>query len=518
MQRRSFLEYLAGVFSFFFFLPVALKSSPFRSIQTKNEEINVVSDAERIDSSIPSLQKWGYLYISVEDFAQAMHFGIYTNDEKKKSVLYLQKDRITFTANNTFVKVNDQIVQVPLESVWVEGEVWAPLKYFIPLINKYSVLYVNYNSESRKITVEPTGVNITGVRITEKENGTLIQVQASRKFEERELVLDIRNNYFHIDIYGGKVDPERFSTISGAGIISSVEGIQLGETASLMFKLKGNILSRDLVLNDDSNDFYVNLRTRESLDSGESERERIKQELEEQRQRWMIDTIVLDAGHGGKDPGAIGYSKINEKDLVLPITLELGKIIEKELPEVRVVYTRTKDVFIPLWKRTKIANDVDAKLFISVHCNSNRSRKPNGFETYFLSSEKDEKAKDVVLKENSAIEYEESQDQERYEGLNFILATMLQSVNIKRSQFLASKIQNSLKLKLDKLGMASRGVKQGPFWVLVGATMPNVLVESGYISNKYEEKLLRQKTTQKKIADGIFTGIKEYKSEIENAS
>jgi len=146
-----------------------------------------------------------------------------------------------------------------------------------------------------------------------------------------EIILDIRTNYFHIDVYGGKIDPLRLSTVSGAGIISSVEGIQLGETASLMFKLKGDILSRDLVLNGESSDFYVNLRTKETLESEESERERIKQELEEQRKKWMIDTIVLDAGHGGKDPGAIGYSKVKEKDLVLPITLQLGKIIENEI-------------------------------------------------------------------------------------------------------------------------------------------------------------------------------------------
>ena len=226
---------------------------------------------------------------------------------------------------------------------------------------------------------------------------------------------------------------------------------------------------------------------------------------------------MLDAGHGGKDPGAIGYSKAKEKDLVLPMTLTLGKLIEKELPDVRVVYTRKKDIFIPLWKRTKIANDVGAKIFISLHCNSNNSRRPSGFETWFISAEKDAKAKDVVLKENSAIEYEASQDVKRYEGVNFILATMLQSDNVRRSQFLASEVQKSLKSKLSKIGMNSRGVKQGPFWVLVGATMPNILVEAGYISNSYEEKLLKQKTTQNKIAAGILEGIKTYKTEVEKA-
>jgi N-acetylmuramoyl-L-alanine amidase len=518
MQRRNFLKYLALLFSAIIYLPESVKSAVRQVFIKGTKNIRIYSKAEKIDTVVPFIRKWDHIFIPVEDFAQAMHYGLYTNEEKKKCVLYIARDRITFTANNTFIKVNDELVQVPMESIWEDGEVWAPLTYFIPVMSKYSALFLQYDESGKKISVEPNDINISEVQIFEKENGTLIRVSASKKFSEKDIVLDIRNNYFHIDVYGGKINPERFATISGAGIISKVEGIQLGETASLVFKLKGDILSRDLVLNGDSNDFYVNLRTRESLSDEESDREKLKQELESQRKRWMIDTIVLDAGHGGKDPGAIGYSKSKEKDLVLLITLKLGKIINKHMPDVRVVYTRQKDVFIPLWKRTKIANDVDAKLFVSIHCNASTSRRPNGFETFFLSSEKDEKAKDVVLKENSAIEFEESHDQKRYEGLNFILATMLQSVNVKRSQFLATNIQTSLESKLKKLGMTNRGVKQGPFWVLVGATMPNVLVESGYLSNRHEEKLLKKNTTQQKIAAGIFAGIQKYKAEIEEAS
>jgi N-acetylmuramoyl-L-alanine amidase len=197
------------------------------------------------------------------------------------------------------------------------------------------------------------------------------------------------------------------------------------------------------------------------------------------------------------------------------MALSLGKLIQQKMPDIKVVYTRKRDVFIPLWKRTKIANDVEANLFISIHCNSNVSSRPNGYETYFVDADKNAKATDVVLKENAAIEFEESQDRKRYEGVNFILAAMLQSDNIRRSQFLASEVQNSLKSKLKKIGMTSRGVKQGPFWVLVGATMPNILVECGYISNKHEEKLLLKQMTQKKIAEGIFAGLQKYKSEVE---
>ncbi len=403
-----------------------------------------------------------------------------------------------------------------MECFWNQDAVWVPVRYFSALLDKYTVYSFSYNAGSGEFTIEESNVNITGVRLSARENGTLIDVYAVKKFSEREVTLDIRNNWLHIDIYGARVDTASIGSVPPGGIISQIRAFQLDETASLSFKLKKEVVAKDLVMDLDGNDFHVNLRTKEVI-AENFEREKLKHELEEQKKRWRIDTIVLDAGHGGKDPGAVGYSKTREKDLVLPMALMLGKMIQDKLPDVSVIYTRKKDVFIPLWQRTKIANDVGAKLFISIHCNSNVSSRPTGYETFFVSAEKDDKATDVVLKENAAIEFEGSQDRQRYEGVNFILATMLQSDNIKHSQFLASEVQNSLNSKLNKLGMNSRGVKQGPFWVLVGATMPNILVETGYISNKYEEKLLKKTTTQKKIAEGILSGIIKYKDEVEKA-
>ena len=512
MLRRSFLVSFSGIFSALTFFPRRLLSK----LLPVSGSYRLYSSSFQIETEIQTITSMELEFISIEDFAQLMHFGIYTNEEKRKSVLYLERTKVTFTAENTFIKINSQVVQVPLECIWQDDEVWIALKYFVPLISKYTPIFATLDQTGRIITIEQTDVNITGIQIAKKENGTLIEVQSSRRFSDKDIVLDIRNGYFHIDIYGGKINPESVSAVPGGGIIENVQGFQMGEMASIAFKLKHDILSRDLVFSDSSPDFYVNLRTSEGLGDND-ERDRIREDLDEQKKRWLIDTIVLDAGHGGKDPGAIGYNNIREKDIVLPIILKLGRIIEEKMPDVNVVYTRKRDVFIPLWKRTKIANDADAKLFISVHCNSNKSSRPNGFETYFLSAEKEDKAKDVVLKENSAIEYEESRDQKRYEGLSFILATMLQSVNVKHSQFLATNIQESLLTKLDKLGMSDRGVKQGPFWVLVGATMPNVLVESGYVSHKHESRLLSSETTQKKIAEGIYIGIEKYKEKIENS-
>lgn len=520
MQRRNFITFISSSISTFFLNPRALFSKNSKTGLLFDEsaqlagKITIRSDSLRVNEPLQLITRWDYLFISLEDLAHALNLGVYTNEQKKKSVLYIEKDRITFTADNTFIKFNDQVLQIPLECIWYEDAVWVPLNYAIPILDQYTPFSWNYKADEKELRLEETDINITGVRIVAKENGTLIDVFSTKRFKEKEVILDIRNRWLHIDVYGAKIEPASITAVKPAGIISKIQAFQMDETASLSFKLKKEVLSKELVFDPMGSDFHVNLRTKEVI-AENREHEKLKEGLEERKKMWRVDTIVLDAGHGGKDPGAIGYSKVKEKDLVLSMTLTLGKMIEQELPDVQVIYTRKKDVFIPLWKRTKIANDVGAKIFISLHCNSNNSRRPTGFETYFVSADKDTKAKNVVLKENSAIDFEATQDLKRYEGVNFILATMLQSDNLRRSQFLASEVQQSLKLKLSKIGMSSRGVKQGPFWVLVGATMPNILVEAGYISNSYEEKLLKQKTTQKKIAEGILSGIKQYKSEVE---
>ncbi len=530
MQRRKFLYYGNLLLAAVSIWPgkllgrVSLGSTRLSGLATKDNRISVIAASLQIEGQLATMEKWGYLYVNLAEFAQTLHFGIYTNEERRKTVLYIGQERITFSADNTFINVNGQIVQTTLESLWLDNQMWVPLDHLAAILNKYTTLTLNLNKELNQLSIGRTDVNVTGIKIAEKDNGTMIQVFATKKFSEKDIVLDIRYNYFHIDIFGAKINPQSIAAAATTGIISKIEAFQLGETASIGFRLKGEILGRDLVLNTDSNDFYVNLRTREVLgveeeqaQPGGEQTQKVKDELDQQKKKWLVDTVVIDAGHGGKDSGALGFSKIKEKDIVLPIALTLGDLIQKNMPEVRVIYTRDRDVFIPLWKRTKIANDAGANLFISVHCNSNLNRNANGSETYFLSADKDTKATEVVLKENSAIEFEESEDKQRYEGLNFILATMLQSVNIKHSQYFASLIQNFLNDKLEKVGIVSRGVKQGPFWVMVGATMPNVLIEAGYISNKHEERILSQASTQKKIAEGIFNGLRQYKEDIENA-
>jgi N-acetylmuramoyl-L-alanine amidase len=179
--------------------------------------------------------------------------------------------------------------------------------------------------------------------------------------------------------------------------------------------------------------------------------------------------------------------------------------------------TRDKDVFIPLRERTQIANRSKGKLFVSIHANSNRKRAIGGFETYILGESKGEKASEVALIENSVIDFEAQAEKKQYEGINFILATMAQNAFLKQSQYLAAIVQDELDARLSAYKVKNRGVKQGPFWVMVGASMPNVLVETAFISNRKEAKLLRKSSVQKQIASALYAGIHKYKEDIERA-
>jgi len=236
-----------------------------------------------------------------------------------------------------------------------------------------------------------------------------------------------------------------------------------------------------------------------------------------QKKHPKLDVIVLDAGHGGKDPGAIGTKGYKEKQATLAIVEKLGALIEKEMPEVKVVYTRKSDKFIELYRRGEIANEHKGKLFISIHCNSTPEKptKAGGMATYILRPGKTDAAIKVASRENAVIEYEKNK--KRYDALSdidFILTSMSRSQDVKFSEKFAGLVQKEL---VKSVGFKNHGVSQAGFFVLIGASMPNVLIETGYISNLKEEAYLKSSAGQAKYAKGILEAIQKYKGVYEGS-
>ena len=225
-------------------------------------------------------------------------------------------------------------------------------------------------------------------------------------------------------------------------------------------------------------------------------------------------TVVLDAGHGGKDPGALGQ-RIKEKDINLEIVLKLGELIKKNNPDVKVIYTRSKDVFVELGERARIANRNNADLVISVHTNAAQSKSANGTETYALGLAKSAENLDVAKRENSVILLEDDYST-KYEGIDptsaesYIMIDFMQSSYLEQSINLASYIQDQFRTNAKRV---DRGVRQGIFWVLRATSMPSVLVEVGYISNKAEEAYLAQSSSRQKIAESIYNAFSHYKTD-----
>lgn len=229
--------------------------------------------------------------------------------------------------------------------------------------------------------------------------------------------------------------------------------------------------------------------------------------------RPVLKTIVIDAGHGGKDPGCHGAAA-NEKTVCLSIALKLGALIKSKYPEIKVIYTRDRDVFVELNERASIANRSKADLFICIHANS-ASPAAYGSETYVLGLHRTESQMHVAERENSTI-FLEDDNGAKYNSFDMspdaIIARQLQlSVFLDQSINFADKLQKEFK----KLGRYDRGVKQAGFLVLYKTTMPSVLIETGFLTNPSEEKFLGDTIGQRKMANSMFAAFENYKNEME---
>ena len=231
------------------------------------------------------------------------------------------------------------------------------------------------------------------------------------------------------------------------------------------------------------------------------------------KERPTIKTVVIDAGHGGKDPGCHGASA-NEKNVCLSIALKLGELIKKKFPEIKVVYTRDKDVFVELDERANIANKAKADLFICIHANS-ASPSAYGAETYVLGLHRTESQQHVAERENSTIFLEDDKG-EKYKEFDMspdaLIARQIQlAVFLDQSILFAEKLQKEFK----SIGRYDRGVRQAGFLVLYKTTMPSVLIETGFLTNPNEEKFLADVDGQTKMANSMFAAFEKYKNELE---
>lgn len=500
---------------------------PFAGMRAQQNAVRIefAGDSSR-STVIGAFRRGGTLYASLSDLAQVFSLATYENTETHKLEVKLPPLRMKVAGGNPFVIITDDqdhksISQLPQEVVYAANAYFVPLDAFLPLFRPAFGINAAFNPWTGVLGIgTPSAASffdIPAIHLEPKANGMLIRIAARKKLSDYESWMRA-DNWLYLTVADARADIAAINAVTPTGLVKQIIAIQSPTAVQLTFRLSGKIATSEIVPDDSSNDLLLSIRrlSREEISPPVKKDREVPADLEGQRKRSELDVIVLDAGHGGYDPGTIGVTGVREKTVSLGIVLKLGALITKNLPGVKVVYTRKDDRFVELDKRGKIANEAGGKLFISVHCNA-LPRKPSvtrGFEVYLLRPGRTEDAIAIAERENSVIEMEEGSP-ERYQKLteqNFILVAMAQSAHVKASEMFADLTQKEL---ASRTAIPNRGVKQAGFYVLVGAAMPNVLIETAYLSNREDERFLKSDAGQQKIADALLRAIKKYKEEYE---
>ncbi|MCX7834656.1 MAG: N-acetylmuramoyl-L-alanine amidase [bacterium] len=456
--------------------------------------------------------------IDMVSFSKALEYATQV-DSNGNWLTVKTNPQLMFKVNNPFVRYGTKIIQLKT-AVQKDFDVyWVPLDWTISFFQSISIEKMEYDSRQSLLTVQPTKAVWSGVtlsKISETEAQIVLHVPRGPTVK-----YTVKDSLVMFEVFGATTQSKNFKIKASPGFIANNKLILDKQPHLLHLKFQSKIEKIESI---DARTFKVILTPKTlgqdsktmitpelatpspPTDKGATKEGLQSLSVKDAQKKWLIDCIVIDAGHGGHDPGAIG-NKLREKDITLDIALRLKKILSKE-KTLKIVMTRETDIFIPLQDRTKIANRENGKLFLSIHVNSAKNKKARGIETYFLSPARTEKALEVAEFENQVIRLE--QDTSAYQKLtdeNFILLTMAQSQFIRESQDLAFLVQRTA---VKRLGLEDRGVDQAGFYVLVGASMPAILFETAFISNSQDAKVLRSEAGRQAYAEALAKAILEF--------
>ena len=502
-------------------------------------KISVSKGAEK--GHISYISKKGVTYLSAKDLSKILSGNFYYNPTAAKIEMKFENYKLKVTAKNQFFVLSSkfnyekEVYQIPISTLAIKNDVFIPAIYslkFVEMayqkkliysddeknlivtsesINVFEKLDDTYNSniivEKKKRESIDSAYDIYGIEVSEMANGTLIRLKSKRRINMfRSSILDGKLMFF---VSGVSIDPNFVKQFNPTGVVRKVNVKHVKGNIQIEFALKnGTSISNSMQSSSkdvDTDDILISIQN-DALD-------KFRKDISAEKEKWNFDVLIIDAGHGGKDGGAVGITGVKEKDVNLGIALELERIIKQKMSDVKVVQTRRTDKFIELAERGRIANKNSGKLFISIHANSlagKKRRNVQGFEVYLLRPGRTQEAIGVAEFENSVIDFEK--DKAKYKELtdeNFILVSMAHSAYMRYSERFAGILDQNWSRNIKAI--PSRGVKQAGFYVLVGASMPSVLVETGFLSNKKDSAYLNSKKGQREIANAIFKTVVDYR-------
>ena len=429
----------------------------------------------------------GVEYLFAEDWAKTTGGTLLRDREGRGFTIQVKGHEVVFLRENPFVRVDGRLQSFPLSPQIENGEPLLPIAILEDLFDLLLERDIRWDPSKRRMRVEGLPRNIRGIEFRGDLLKSEVVLSVDGPLRVETSTTDLGRLILRIE--EGRMRTEEIRFTRGFGAIEKVEGEQLEHSCKILFHLKKGFQGDVQV---DSNTILIVFTPSEGSAGKKGRR---------------LDWIVLDPGHGGADPGAIGPSGVKEKEVALEIAKRLKKYLVEKIG-VKVVMTREKDLFLSLSERARIANEAKADLFISIHCNASPKKKNSGgVETYFLSVAKTDWARAVEERENAALLLEEH-PKETSITLQSILSDIAQNEFLNESSQLAEVVQEEI---AQRVTIENRGISQAGFYVLSKNYRPAILVESAFLTHPKEERLLKQGKFQEKIAQGILEGVKRFK-------
>jgi N-acetylmuramoyl-L-alanine amidase len=465
-------------------------------------------------------------YVSIIDLAETYNLKI-DYDPGLNSMTVIRGDNTLKLHNlSRHMDVNNAVANLMAPARLFHGSMYVPAATFCSLFSAMVPGTIAWDEKEWALSSSGSVGSVRTIDFEKRLHGTLIRIGMTELLDYEDILQDTGSQkWLHVKLKNGVLDPDSLVIAQPLGMVNSVRTTARDGEMFVSFLVADNMERYDITGNHESEEIMISLREKRAMQLANNDLSgnipgEIPFDSTHNGDIWIIDTIVVDPGHGGRDPGAVGPKGTKEKDIVLAISKELKKIADKR-GEIKTILTRSDDTFLSLRKRAHIAIENNGKLFISIHANSTRNKRVSGMEVYFLSQAKEESAKRVAELENASAKLEDNPDY--YASLASLLDNEKMPQEIKEiygdmafNAFLTES-QNMCSILLDsaisKTRQKNRGVKQAPFYVMLGtqAAMPSVLFEIGFISNANEEKLLKRASHQRRIAESIYNAVITFK-------
>jgi len=480
------------------------------SSPAQTEKINIAIAGG--DEEVQSFDKAGITYFSFSEFTEIIG-GMLDWETVGQIVCYkIDTTRFDFLLGSAYFKLGDSIFNMVYAAEFQDGQLYLPAETFIQFLDGVISEKITWDKEKKLIRVDSEYFNVTDLTISRKANGLLIEI-----FLTSSLAYDVfitEGNWVNISIRDGKINRTRILSRLDRRLMYDLKVHQLVESEQVSFRMRRKVNNWHHKL------VYGPPRIQISIEDGDFDIDETMP-VASIGPDSRIDVIVIDPGHGGEDYGAIGPRGTREKDVALDIAKELAKLIRKD-KQFKVIMTRDRDKTITLQDRARIANDAAADLFISIHANANLKDHIRGWNVFFLAPAKNDSARAVAQFENSAFLREQAQvrsapdevytDNYRDPVLN-ILNEMIMTEFQEESHDFAFMLDRELRTISE---VPSRGVDQAGFYVLNSVYTPSVLIETGFITNPLEERILTSKSFRKQMVESIYDAIKRFKAKYES--